>query len=93
MCSRSSWRKAATAARTIDAIAMASTIARSGVRSSWSGITAASTQARATIASDAGASAVRIGNDVSGTTSLRRAAQRWKGIAPNRIATATANAR
>ena len=34
-----------------------------------------------------------IGSAVSGTTSVRRAAQRWNGIAPKRIATAIANAR
>ncbi len=89
----SSWTKAAIAARTIETMAMASTSARSGARSTRSGAIDASIQARATIASDAGASAVRIGWEVSGTTSVRRAAQRWNGMAPKRIATATAKAR
>ena len=89
----SSWTKAATAASTIDTIATATTTARSGPRSRARGATDASIQARATTASAAGASAVRIGRAVSGTTSVRRAAQRWNGISPNRIATAKANAR
>ena len=40
-----------------------------------------------------GARAVRTGSAVSGAASARRATHRWKGIAPKRIATATANAR
>ena len=63
------------------------------VRSTGSGATVDAIQARATTASDAGANAVRTGSAVSGTTSVRRAAQRWNGIAPKRIATATAKAR
>ena len=93
MCSMSSWTNAAMAARTIDAIAIDSTISRAPTRSTSSGATDASVQARATIARVAGASAVRIGRAVSGTTSLSRAAHRWNGIAPNRMATATAKAR
>ena len=72
---------------------MARTNSRAAPRSTSSGATDASVQARATIASDAGAIAVRIGSAVSGTTSVRRAAHRWNGIAPKRIATATAKAR
>ncbi len=45
------------------------------------------------MASEAGASAVSTGSDVSGTTSVRRAAHRWNGISPKRIATAIAKAR
>jgi hypothetical protein len=81
------------AASTIEAIAMIAMIQRSAVRSSGSGATAPPTQASATTAREAGASAMSVGSDVSGTTSVSRAAQRWNGIAPNRIATATAIAR
>ena len=72
---------------------MASTMYRSGVRSTATGATDEPTHASATTASDAGAIAVRTGSAVSGTTSVRRAAQRWNGIAPKRIATAVAKAR
>src|SRR3954452_5417198 len=92
-CSRSSWTNAAIAARTIDATAIPRTKTRADPTSTRSGATEASIHASATTASAAGATAVRNGREVSGTTSVRRAAQRWNGMAPKRIATATANAR
>ena len=58
-----------------------------------SGATDWSTQARATTANAAGPQAMSIGSVTSGAASARRAAQKWNGIAPNRIATATANPR
>ena len=38
-----------------------------------------------------GPHAISIGSVTSGAASARRAAQKWNGIAPKRIATATAN--
>ena len=66
---------------------------RTEPRSRASGATEASAHASATIASAAGAIAVTRGSVVSGTASVSRAAQVWTGMAPNRIATASANAR
>ncbi len=89
----SSWIQAASDASTIDAMATIRTTSWTDPRSSASGATDASAQARATIASAAGARAVTSGSVVSGTASVSCAAQVWNGMAPNRIATASANAR
>ena len=68
-------------------------IARSASISTSSGATEASVQASATMANAAGPHAVTTGSADSGTESVRRAAQTWKGIAPKRIATASPKAR
>ena len=52
-----------------------------------------STQARPTTASAAGPQAMRSGSATSGAASATRAAQRWNGMAPKRIAMPTATAR
>ena len=52
-----------------------------------------STQARPTTARAAGPQAMRSGSATSGAASATRAAQRWNGIAPKRIAMPTATAR
>ena len=69
----------------------ATTAMRSEVSGRTSGATDWSAQASATIANAAGPQAMSIGRVISGAASARRAAQKWNGIAPNRIATATAN--
>ena len=58
-----------------------------------SGAIEASFHASATSANEAGARTVMIGSAVSGAASVSLAAQRWKGIAPNRTAMASAKAR
>ena len=58
-----------------------------------SGATDWSIQTRATAANAAGPHAIRSGRATPGAASATRAAQRWNGIAPNRIATAIAKAR
>ena len=67
--------------------------ARSAVSGRTSGATDWSAQARATTANAAGPQAMSIGSVTSGAASASRAAQKWNGIAPNRIATATAKPR
>src|SRR5439155_18763836 len=52
-----------------------------------------SIQTSATAANAAGPQTMRSGRATPGAASATRAAQRWNGIAPNRIATAVANAR
>ena len=63
------------------------------VSGSSNGATDWSVQARATTANAAGPQAISVGSVTSGAASASLAAQKWNGIAPNRIATAAANPR
>ena len=72
---------------------IASTTERSTSSGRRSGAIDRSIQARATTAKPAGAQASSSGRATSGAESDSRAAQRWNGTSPNRIAAATATAR
>ncbi len=89
----SSWTKAAIEASTIDAIATAMTTARTDPRSMPSGATDAVGPGQGHDRQRRRRHRRHQRQAVSGTASVRRAAHGWNGIAPNRIATASANAR
>ena len=93
MCRRSSWRNAASAAPARVTMATATMISCSLPSGSASGASRRSTVARPTTASGTGTQASSSGRAIGGATSVSLGTRRWNGIAPIRIATASAIAR